>query len=277
MRRRPEEHDQEKPERGQGEAPRRGGVADEGRHRAGGATEHDVRGPPPLEVARVDHDVEEIAGERERRCREVDRRCEHRERARGERDPELERARRGQPAGGDRSPRGARPHEPVDVSIEHVIERACTAAGEGETEQHKAEPPRIRRSARPDDHPARSSDEQERHDPRLRQGEVVASAPARDLPAAERRGREHGGRGKGERGEREVERARRRGGRRKEECERGDSRRQQAPVCPGSSDDERDERRQRDRCDRAMCRASARAAHDRRGARARGAEGRQPE
>ena len=66
VRRRPEEDDQEEPERGQAEVPGRGCVADERRHRAGRAADDDVLRRRALQPAGVDEDVEEVADERER-------------------------------------------------------------------------------------------------------------------------------------------------------------------------------------------------------------------
>ena len=37
--------------------------------------------------------------------------------------------------------RRARAHQPVDVAVEHVVERARSAAREREPEKHQAEPP----------------------------------------------------------------------------------------------------------------------------------------
>ena len=137
MRRRPEEDDQEEPERRQRQVARRGGEADERRNRAGGAADDDVLHRGALEVARVDDDVEEVADEREDRGQHVDRAGEQRERERREDEAELQRARRRDPARGDRAALGARAHQPVDVGVEHVVEGARASAGERETHHRR--------------------------------------------------------------------------------------------------------------------------------------------
>ena len=90
-----------------------------------------------LEVARVDDDVEEVADEREHRREHVDRAREQRERERREDEAELERPRCRDPARGDRAALGALAHQPVDVGVEHVVERARASAGERETRHRR--------------------------------------------------------------------------------------------------------------------------------------------
>ena len=97
--------------------------------------------------------------------------------------------------GGDRPRRRALAHQPVDVAVEHVVERARAAAGEREPEQHRGELRPARPAARADEHPGRAGEEEERHDPRLRQRHVVAPraerrrlAPERDRQRDERGG-----------------------------------------------------------------------------------------
>ena len=187
MRRRPEEDDQEEPERGQRQVAGRGGEADERRHRPGGAADDDVLHRRALQIARVDDDVEEVPDEREHRCQHVDGACEQRERERREDEAELERPRGRHAARGDRSLLGARSHQPVDVGVEDVVERARRRRRRARARAiAAANVPSRRQPSRADEHAGGAGDEQQRHDPRLRQRHVVAPRAERQRLAAER-------------------------------------------------------------------------------------------
>ena len=95
MRRRPDEDDREEEQRRDPDVPGRRGPADERRHGARGAADHDVLRRRALQPARVDDDVEEAADEREDRGEDVDRAREQNEGERQQREPELERPARG--------------------------------------------------------------------------------------------------------------------------------------------------------------------------------------
>ena len=186
VRRRPQEHDEEEPERRKRERSGRRRVADERRHRPGGAADDDVLRRRALEPAGVDEDVEEVPDEREYGRQHVDRGGEERERERREQDPELERLLRRHAAGRDRALLRAAAHEHVDVAVEHVVERGRSAAGEREADHRDREEPERRHALRADEHPGGAGEEEERHDPRLRQREVVARGGERRRFAAQR-------------------------------------------------------------------------------------------
>ena len=154
--------------------PGRRGVPDERRHRPGSPADDDVLRGRALEPTGVDEDVEEVPDEREHGRQHVDGGGEKRERHGREQDPELERLLRRHAAGGDGALLGAAAHEDVDVAVEHVVERGCSAAGEREADHRDREEPERRHSLRADEHPGGAGEEEERHDPRLRQREVVA-------------------------------------------------------------------------------------------------------
>ena len=126
---------------------------------------------------------------------------------------------------GNGAGRGALAHQPVDVGVHHVVERARAAAGEREPEHHREEVPAVRPAAGADEHPGRAGEEQQRHDPRLRQRDVVA-------PGAERDAARRGTRGRARRARRRARLRRRRRG---------------APTDPAGVVGERDEAAGRDR------------------------------
>ena len=72
MRRRPEEHDREQDPRGRGQRVAHRGPADEHRHRARRAPDHDVLPRRALQPEAVDEDVEEGGGDRQHRAEQVD-------------------------------------------------------------------------------------------------------------------------------------------------------------------------------------------------------------
>ena len=102
-----------------------------------------------------------------------------------QRQAELERAPGVDPPGGDRPLLGALSHQAVDVRVEHVVQRARAAAGEGEPGHRRREERERRQASRADDHAARAGEQEQRHDPRLRQRHVVAPGAGGDVLAAE--------------------------------------------------------------------------------------------
>ena len=249
MRRRPEEDDQEEPERRQAEVPGGGGVADERRYRAGGAADDDVLRRRALQPARVDEHVEEVPDESERGGQDVDGAREQDEGERREDEPELERARRRHAARGDRALLRPLAHQPVDVRVEHVVERAGAAAREREADHRGDEEVERGSALRADEHPGRARDEQQGHDPRLRQRHVVPPRPGRDGFAAEALRRGEGGSGERARGEGDVEAVRRHRGGGAEESQREQRGPEQPAVGGPAGDREGDERWNRQRRD----------------------------
>ena len=225
----------------------RGGVADERRNRARGASDDDVLRGRALEPARVHEDVEEVSDECEHRGEHVHRGREERERDRGEQDPELERLLGRDAAGGDGPRLGPAPHEGVDVAVEQVVQRGGASACERQAEHGDREEAERRDALGADEHPGRAGQEQERHDPRLRQRQVVA-----------RRGERRRRSAQGARDDEEREAEGRRGGH--SDVQRHRPRRIAAPRDDASErdrDEERDERGDR----------SPRAGRDRRSVR----------
>jgi hypothetical protein len=174
VRRRPEEHDEEEPKSRQRQRSGRRRIADERRDGAGGASDDDVLRRRALEPAGVDEDIEEVADEREDRGQHVHGGPEERERESREEDSELEGLLRRHPTGRDRTSFGTASHERVDVAVEHVVERRRPATGQGEPEHRHDEEPEWRYALRADEHARGARQQEQRHDPRLRQREVVA-------------------------------------------------------------------------------------------------------
>ena len=81
---------------------------------------------------------------------------------------------------------GAAAHQRVDVAVEHVVESRRAAACEREPEHRHGEQAERRNTLRADEHPCGSGEEKQRHDPRLRQREVVACGGERCRLAAKR-------------------------------------------------------------------------------------------
>ena len=173
MRRRPEEDDEEEEERRDRQVASRSGPADERGHGSGRSADDDVLRGRALEPACVDEDVEEAAGESEERREDVDEAREDDEGERREGEPELERTLGRDPAS-RHGPLVGAAHVYVDVAVEHVIQRARPSTGEREPRHRGDEEAARRRSLRSDEHPARRGQQEEHHDARLRQGEVVA-------------------------------------------------------------------------------------------------------
>ena len=155
--------------------------ADQRRHRAGGAADHDVLRGRPLQPPRVDEHVEEVPGEREQRGRQVDERVEQDERERRQRQAELERARG-----------GTRPDATGRCSVREPISCRCRGRDSGSAPRRRrrrapgraSSPERAQRreAARADEKAGCAGEQQQRHDPRLRQRDVVAPRPLHDGP-----------------------------------------------------------------------------------------------
>ena len=117
---------------------------------------------------------------------------------------------RAQPARRDRARRGPRPHQPVDVAVEHVVERGRAAAGEAEADERRRQQRRRGAAVRADCSAAGAREQQQHHDPGLRQRHVVAPRPGGNGLAAKRRGGECDGGCERQGGERDVRRPERR-------------------------------------------------------------------
>ncbi len=184
MRRRPEEDDQEEQQRRQRQRAGRGRPADDRRNRPGRAADDDVLRRRALQPAGVDEDVERAADERHHRGEQVDPAREHDERERQQREPELERPRGSDATRGDRPRLRPLAHELVDVRVEHVVQRGGAAAGEREPAERRDGQPERRPALGAEHQSSGSGDEEQRHDPRLRQRDVVAPRRPRNLDAA---------------------------------------------------------------------------------------------
>ena len=117
-----------------------------------------------LSQPRVDEDVEEVADERQRSREDVHGTGEQREGERRERETELEGVLGRKAVGCDGPPPRPLAHQPVDVAIEHVVERARAAAGEREADHRRHGDVPGRQAARTGDEAAEAGDEQQRHD-----------------------------------------------------------------------------------------------------------------
>ena len=179
MRRRPEEDDQEQPQRRQCEVPGRRRIADQWWHCTGSAADDDVLRRPAFQHTRVDDDVEEIPHQCESGRQDVHRRREKNERERGQRETELERERNGHPIGGERTRARSISHQPVNVAVEHVVQRRRAAAREREAHHGGDDDPPLRKAPCADDEAAETGEKQQRHDAWLRQRHVVAPGCAR--------------------------------------------------------------------------------------------------
>ncbi len=173
MRRRPDEDDREERERRHGQVACRRRPSDERRDGSRGAADHDVLGRRALEHAGVHDNVEEVSGQRQHRRQRVHGGGQEDEGSRREREPELERPRRRDPAGCHGPAVRAR-HRPVEVAVDQMIERAGATARKREARHGGDEAARRRRSTGADDHAAGAGQEKQAHDPRLREGDVVA-------------------------------------------------------------------------------------------------------
>ena len=202
-----------------------------------------------LQPTGVDEDVEEAADECEHGREDVDDAREEDERERGEDEPELERARRRHATGRDGPLLGALAHQPVDVAVEQVVERARAAARERETDHRRDEEPERRHALRADEHPRRAGHEEQRHDPRLRQRHVVPPRSCLDARASEAlHGRDACG-GERDRGERDVQAWQRHRRGSSEEDERRERGNEESPVRDPRGHGDGDERRHGERRD----------------------------
>ena len=150
------------------------GPGDQRRHRAGGAADHDVLRRAPLQPERVDEDVAEEAGERERRRQRVDRERQQGEGRGAEQRAEGDRGGRRDAAAGHRAGRGAG-HRAVDVAIDCVVDRAGATGREGAAEAGEEDEPE--RGVAGHVHRRDRREQQQRLHLRLGQREVVAQQP----------------------------------------------------------------------------------------------------
>jgi hypothetical protein len=262
VRRRPEEDDQEEPERGQPEVPGRGGVADERWHRARSAADDDVLRCRALQPAGVDEDVEEVPDERQRGREHIHGARQEHEGERRERESELEASCGRDAARGDGPLLGARAHQAIDVGVEHVVERTRAAAGQREAGHRRQEEPAVGDALRTDEHPGGAREQQQRHDSRLRQRDVVPPGTGLDGIAAEALDAQHQRRCERERGEQCVKAGRGHERGEAEEDERDQRRDEQSPMRDPRCDDERHERRQCERGEQRVRCARAEGAGD---------------
>ena len=173
VRRGPEEDDPEREQRlGRQRAGRRG-PADQRRHRACGAADDDVLRGQRLEPDRVDDHVAEQAGERKDRREHVHRQRQLDRRQGAERDPEGEPVGRLDPARDQRPSAGAG-HARVALAVDVVVDRPGAAGREVAAEHRPEQGRELGEAALGDDHRRHRGQQQERDDPRLGQGDVVA-------------------------------------------------------------------------------------------------------
>ena len=171
MRRRPGEDDEEQ---------RNGAEVDRARHRhppdhrregARRTADHDVLRRQALQPHGVDDDVEENREGQERAGQHVDHQAQHQHRARGQHHAEAQRFRRRDGARRNRALRGALHHR-VDVGvIPHVESTGRTGTDRNRQQRHESEPWMERPGCRDD--ADEGGEDDERHDPRLQQGEEV--------------------------------------------------------------------------------------------------------
>jgi hypothetical protein len=131
----------------------------------------------------------------------------------------------------------------IDVTVEDVVQRTRPAAREREPDGHRQEVADWRHAARADEHPADAGQQQQRHDPRLRERDVVAPRAPRHRLAAmgERRHDERCSERRCRRREVNARRRQQRG--QAEERDRDERRHDELSVPEPRRDQNRDQRR----------------------------------
>ncbi len=172
MRRGPEEDDREGPERVEGEATGGRRPADQRRHRAGRAAQHDVLRRAGLEPERVDEDVAEQPGGRERGGQPVDGDPQLRHRDDAEGRPEEQSAPRLDPPARQR-PAGRTGHAGVALPLDVVVDRSGAAGGQVSAEAGPEDGGERRATGVGDEHRRDAGEQQQGDDPRLGEGDVV--------------------------------------------------------------------------------------------------------
>ena len=157
--------------------------ADQRRHGAGGAADHDVLRRAALQPDRVDEHVAEEAGEGQRGGQRVDRQRELDQRQAREHAAEQQRRARGDAARGDR-PGGRALHLRVDVAVEPVVDGAGAARREVAAEAGQRD--EAGRGVAGDVHRRDRRQQQQRLDLGLGQLEVVGEQLARARRRARR-------------------------------------------------------------------------------------------
>ena len=171
MGRRPVEDDREQVDRGPRQRAAGRGPADQRRHRAGGAADHDVLWGAALQPDRVHADVADEPAQRQRGGQQVHGQRQQHERQRAQStNPNDQRGAGRDPARRDR-PRGGAAHLGVDVAVVVVVDRAG-AARRQIAAQARQRDQRDRRVAG-DLHRGDRREQQQRLDLRLGQLEVV--------------------------------------------------------------------------------------------------------
>jgi hypothetical protein len=155
-----------------------GRPADEHRHRARGAADHDVLLRTRLQPDRVDEDVEERGRHGEAGGEEIRREREVHERDHVQHDAEDQRVRRHDLAGRQRPPFGA-VHELIAVTLDPAVDRVRAAGRERTRDEHHDEQARGREPVRREQHRWNRRDEQQLDDAGFRESHVrpECSAP----------------------------------------------------------------------------------------------------
>src|SRR3989441_1160840 len=134
----------------------------------------DVLRGRPLEPERIDEDVEERPGDRERGGEQVRKEREHDERDDVERDPPGDRQAR-RDAMRRQRPVSRAAHPLVEVAVEIVVEGRRPAARGRAADERRNEDPERRYPVRGEEHPAERRDQEQRHDRGLRERDEVAN------------------------------------------------------------------------------------------------------
>ena len=186
MRRGPHEHHREQHERRHRQRPGDRRPADQHRHRAGRAADHDVLIGRALQPHRVDEDVEGDRGQRQHRGEHVHRDGEEQIGAGGQHEPEPQRRVGLDAVAGQRALPGPL-HDLVDIAIEVHVHRVGGARRERAADQRRQDQPDRRDRARGQEHRGHGDDQQQDDDARLRQRDVGAQrcrpSPAGVSPA----------------------------------------------------------------------------------------------
>ncbi|QTK79393.1 hypothetical protein AT6N2_C1689 [Agrobacterium tumefaciens] len=170
----PQEDDEEQNDAIKRNAARDAGPAEDGRKSAGSAADDDILWRRALQPHCINDGIKEN-GERKQAGREpVDRKTENDHRKSGQRQPEGERLARRDAARGNRPSSGAAHHR-VDIGIVPHVERAgCTGANgdaeNGDDAQNRIDVTRRQHEA------GKGREDDERHDARLQQFEIIACA-----------------------------------------------------------------------------------------------------
>jgi hypothetical protein len=162
----------------------------------------------PLQPARVDEHVEEVPDQRQGRRQDIDEAGKKHEREGGEHQPELQRPRSGEATCDDRAASCAVAHESVDVAVEVVVQGARSSAGECAASQYDEQLPQARHTLGTDEHSRGRGDQEEHHDARLGELDVISPGARRHAFSVECRRRGKQRCGEGQSGEYDMQRGR---------------------------------------------------------------------